>query len=136
MDGVNAVSQCPIAPGDNFTYVFNATQYGTSWYHSHYSLQYADGLLGPMTIHGPSSSEYDSSLDPILIADWGHRSAFEDWYKQFDDGLPMYPKMDSVLVNGVGMLLTWSMERPTDCIRQFRRTIFSKDLQRDVRKGL
>lgn len=39
MDGVNAVTQCPIAPGEQFTYVFNATQYGTSWYHSHYSLQ-------------------------------------------------------------------------------------------------
>jgi hypothetical protein len=40
MDGVNAITQCPIAPGDEFTYDFNLTQYGTSWYHSHYSLQY------------------------------------------------------------------------------------------------
>lgn len=39
MDGVNAITQCPIAPGEEFTYVFNATQYGSSWYHSHYSLQ-------------------------------------------------------------------------------------------------
>lgn len=39
MDGVNAVTQCPIPPGTEFTYEFNATQYGTSWYHSHYSLQ-------------------------------------------------------------------------------------------------
>ena len=39
MDGVNAVTQCPIAPGEEFTYVFNVTQYGTTWYHSHYSLQ-------------------------------------------------------------------------------------------------
>ena len=48
MDGVNGVTQCPIAPGDNFTYVWNATQYGSSWYHSHYSVQYADGAVGPM----------------------------------------------------------------------------------------
>lgn len=26
MDGVNAVTQCPIAPGESFTYAFNATQ--------------------------------------------------------------------------------------------------------------
>ena len=39
MDGVNAVTQCPIAPGDSFTYKFRAMQYGSSWYHSHYSLQ-------------------------------------------------------------------------------------------------
>ena len=38
-DGVNAVTQCPIAPGDSYTYKFKALQYGTSWYHSHYSLQ-------------------------------------------------------------------------------------------------
>jgi len=39
MDGVNAVTQCPIAPDDQMTYRFRAMQYGTSWYHSHYSLQ-------------------------------------------------------------------------------------------------
>ena len=39
MDGVNGITQCPIAPGQNFTYRFRAMQYGSSWYHSHYSLQ-------------------------------------------------------------------------------------------------
>jgi FtsP/CotA-like multicopper oxidase with cupredoxin domain len=29
-DGVTGVSQCPIAPGDTFTYTFLADQYGTS----------------------------------------------------------------------------------------------------------
>lgn len=55
MDGVNGITQCPIAPGDSFTYSFKAVQYGTSWYHSHYSVQYADGLQGPLVrriIHG------------------------------------------------------------------------------------
>lgn len=41
MDGVPAVTQCPIAPGASFTYTFKADLYGTSWYHSHYSAQYA-----------------------------------------------------------------------------------------------
>lgn len=48
MDGVNGVTQCPIAPGDSFTYTWNAIQYGSSWYHSHYSVQYADGAVGPI----------------------------------------------------------------------------------------
>ena len=69
MDGVNGVTQCPIAPGETFTYKFRAMQYGTSWYHSHYSLQYGDGLLGPLTIHGPSTSNYDEVKDPILMTD-------------------------------------------------------------------
>ena len=30
-DGVNAITQCAIAPGDSFTYKFRVTQYGTSW---------------------------------------------------------------------------------------------------------
>jgi FtsP/CotA-like multicopper oxidase with cupredoxin domain len=41
MDGVPGVEQCPIAPGDSFTYQFQADLYGTSWYHSHYSAQYS-----------------------------------------------------------------------------------------------
>lgn len=48
MDGVNGVTQCPIAPGDSFNYTFQAMQYGSSWYHSHYSVQYADGAIGPL----------------------------------------------------------------------------------------
>jgi FtsP/CotA-like multicopper oxidase with cupredoxin domain len=59
MDGVPAVSQCPIPPGGTFTYTFLADLYGTSWYHSHYSAQYAGGELGPMIIHGPDTVPYD-----------------------------------------------------------------------------
>ena len=31
MDGVNGITQCPIPPGQNFTYRWNTTQYGSSW---------------------------------------------------------------------------------------------------------
>lgn len=105
MDGVNGVTQCPIAPKHNFTYTFRATQYGTSWYHSHYSLQYADGLQGPITIHGPSSSAYDSGREPLLITDWNHRSAFQDWQRELVP-VPDIPKMNSVLINGRGVFVT------------------------------
>jgi Multicopper oxidase len=102
MDGVNGVTQCPIAPEDSFTYRFKATQYGTSWYHSHYSLQYGDGLLGPMTIYGPSSSQYDEALDPFLMTDWNHRSAFQDFYQELGVNGSAPPKMTSILLNGRG----------------------------------
>jgi FtsP/CotA-like multicopper oxidase with cupredoxin domain len=52
MDGVPAIDQCPIAPGNSFTYTFKADQYGSSWYHSHYSAQYVNGIVGPMVIYG------------------------------------------------------------------------------------
>lgn len=95
MDGVNGLTQCPIAPGDNLVYKWKATQYGSTWYHSHYSIQYADGLVGPLvcslfflhcnlessilpmltycqTIYGPSSGNYDEAADtPLLMTDWG-----------------------------------------------------------------
>ena len=45
--------QCPIAPGSTFTYSFVADLYGTSWYHSHYSAQYAGGLFGAMMYDWP-----------------------------------------------------------------------------------
>lgn len=109
MDGVPGITQCPIAPGSTFTYKFKATQYGTTWYHSHYSLQYADGMVGPMTIHGPTSAEFDSSIDPILMTDHNHRSAFEDYYMELE-GHP--PPMSSILLNGKGSVyLTLALRR-------------------------
>ena len=38
-DGVASITQCPLAPGESITYTWRATQYGTSWYHSHFALQ-------------------------------------------------------------------------------------------------
>ncbi|KAL8747014.1 MAG: hypothetical protein Q9190_001054 [Brigantiaea leucoxantha] len=104
MDGVNGVTQCPIAPGDHFTYRFKATQYGTSWYHSHYSLQYPDGLLGPMTIHGPSSANYDEPVKPFLMSDWNHKSAFFEWGAILRAPGPL--NMESNVFNGIGTFVS------------------------------
>lgn len=96
MDGVNGVTQCPIAPGDSFNYTFRAMQYGTSWYHSHFSVQYADGAAGPLTLHGPSSASWDDPQDTIVMTDWGHNSAFE---AQFPGQRLVN---ESILLNGIG----------------------------------
>jgi len=58
-DGVPGVTECPLAPGDTKVYRFKATQYGTTWYHSHYTVQYGDGVAGPMVINGPATANYD-----------------------------------------------------------------------------
>ncbi|KAH9236500.1 multicopper oxidase [Colletotrichum gloeosporioides 23] len=78
MDGVNGLTQCPIAPGSEFMYNWTAMQYGSSWYHSHYSVQYADGLQAPITIYGPTSYPYDIAIEPITITDWANNSAFQN----------------------------------------------------------
>ncbi|KAK4184062.1 putative laccase precursor [Podospora australis] len=101
-DGVNGITECPIAPGDTFTYRFRALQYGSAWYHSHYSLQYGDGLLGPITIYGPSTANFESNeaFRPLLLSDWNHRSVFEDWPLMMESGAA--PAMTNILINGTG----------------------------------
>ena len=42
MDGAAYVNQCPIPAHHDFTYVFQAEQSGTFWYHSHNALQRQD----------------------------------------------------------------------------------------------
>ncbi|KAF2402873.1 laccase-1 precursor, partial [Trichodelitschia bisporula] len=75
-DGVPSVSQCPIAPGDTLVYKFRADVFGSSWYHSHYSAQYAGGALGPIVIHGPKTQDYDVDLGPVMVSDWYHDDYF------------------------------------------------------------
>ncbi|KAK3315164.1 multicopper oxidase-domain-containing protein [Apodospora peruviana] len=75
-DGVPGVTQCPSKPGSSQTYEFKLTQYGTSWYHGHLSMQYSNGLYGPLVVHGPSSANWDVDLGPWLISDWYHDDVF------------------------------------------------------------
>ena len=82
------------------TYAFLADVYGTSWYHSHYSAQYAGGLSGPMIIHGPSQVEYDYDVGPILLSDWYHQP-YEEIVESVMASPPVAPPTsDSNLING------------------------------------
>lgn len=74
MDGLPSVQQCPIAPNATFTYRFRADRPGTTWYHSHYSAQYAGGLYGALIIYGPSHVSYDIDVGPIFVSDCRHLS--------------------------------------------------------------
>ncbi|KAF4341171.1 laccase-like multicopper oxidase [Fusarium beomiforme] len=119
MDGVNGITQCPIAPGESFNYVFKTTQYGTSWYHSHYSVQYADGLQGPLTIHGPQSAPYDATKRPLIMTDWSHESAFKVLFT--GSGL----SNQTILLNGTGNVSHYGYE-PTLPIPQNYELYFNK----------
>lgn len=68
-DGVNGLTECPLPPGQTRTYMWQATQYGTTWYHSHFSAQYGDGVLGPIVINGPTSAGYDFDMGPTTISE-------------------------------------------------------------------
>ncbi|RDW61330.1 hypothetical protein BP5796_11222 [Coleophoma crateriformis] len=95
MDGVPSVQQQV------------ALSHGTSdsWYHSHYSAQYAGGLLGPMIIHGPSNADYDIDLGPVFLTDYYHGEYFDilkSTTAPLQSGGNPAPLSDNNLINGKG----------------------------------
>ncbi|KAK3356546.1 laccase, partial [Lasiosphaeria hispida] len=76
-DGANGITECPIPPGATKVYTFRAEQYGSSWYHSHFSSQYANGVVGTIQIDGPASLPYDEDLGVFPITDWYYGAADE-----------------------------------------------------------
>lgn len=99
--GVPGVTQCPIAPGETFTYRFRATQYGSSWYHSHFSIQLAEGLFGPIVIHGPASADYDVDVGPVMVQEWDHVTAQTNWEEKQRVLALFQPKAANGLINGL-----------------------------------
>ena len=128
MDGAVGFTQCPIAPGENFTYRFRIPDdcAGTFWWHAHFRSQRGDGLFGGFVVHTPASvgeqvdsERYGYEQDVLLmIGDWFHRSAEEvlEWYTSLR-GFGNEPVPDSLLVNGRGRF-NCSMAvpaRPVEC---------------------
>ncbi|RMZ89598.1 hypothetical protein DV736_g3178, partial [Chaetothyriales sp. CBS 134916] len=88
---------------ETYTYRFYAEHYGTSWYHSHFTMQYSMGLQGPMIIHGPATADYDEDLGTVVLQDWAHESFFALWWydRVFLPPIPQLPPaLASSLING------------------------------------
>ncbi|XP_014238681.2 laccase-like [Trichogramma pretiosum] len=105
MDGVPFVTQCPIQPGETFQYIFNASQPGTYFWHSHIGTQRSDGLFGPLIILPyPSTnihrSMYDVDVHRMIINDWmvpDGATALIKTYHQIADVIPT-----TIIINGLG----------------------------------
>ncbi|KAK1757105.1 Cupredoxin [Echria macrotheca] len=109
-DGTGGVTECPIPPGSSKTYTFQATQYGTSWYHSHISSQSASGLQGAIQIEGPASYAYDIDLGVFPISDWYYNATDQILNRVFSAANPFVPGQpgtpppsDNVLFNGTNI---------------------------------
>ncbi|CAK4031162.1 multicopper oxidase [Lecanosticta acicola] len=96
-DGVPSITQCPTIPGDTTTYRWRATQYGSSWYHSHYSLQAWDGVFGGILINGPAAGNYDVDLGVLFLNDWDAQTASAKYSYAQTEGPPT---LDTGLING------------------------------------
>ncbi|ENH73807.1 Laccase-2 [Fusarium oxysporum f. sp. cubense race 1] len=99
-DGVVAITQCPVAPGFSVTYRWRATQYGTSWYHSHFGLQTYDGVYGGLIIRGPTSANYEEDVGTIMLSDWSHKTVNQLLHDVQREGPAL---MDNVLINGTNV---------------------------------
>ncbi|KAI2996955.1 CAZyme family AA1 [Aspergillus niger] len=97
MDGVPSITQCPIAPGQSYTYKWRAVEYGTGWYHSHFFVQAWDGVFGGIVINGPATANYDVDLGHLFLNDWYHKTADELVLEAATDGPPTPP---NGLING------------------------------------
>ncbi|EUC41696.1 multicopper oxidase [Bipolaris oryzae ATCC 44560] len=96
-DGVVSITQCPTAVGSSETYTWRATQYGSTWYHSHFALQAWQGILGGIIINGPATADYDEDLGMLFLNDWDHQTVDELYLSAQSSGPPT---LDNGLING------------------------------------
>ncbi|CAO2830687.1 unnamed protein product [Amaranthus hypochondriacus] len=104
-DGTEGVSQCPIVPGDTFTYKFVVDRAGTYLYHAHYGMQREEGLNGIIHVSVPNGQSEPFAYDfdeSLLLTDWYHKSA-----QEHATGLASIPfvwvnEPESLLIQGRG----------------------------------
>ncbi|XP_071149358.1 uncharacterized protein [Mytilus edulis] len=124
-DGVAFVTQCPILPGQNYTYKFNAKPFGTSFYHAHIGDQRTMGLYGSLIIIPTPGQKVvlPQEGDKVFVAiiqDWNHDDDENELYQKmllgdFDSSGKRFPetkdpsgaqysrfKCHSGLINGRG----------------------------------
>jgi FtsP/CotA-like multicopper oxidase with cupredoxin domain len=68
MDGVPAISQDAVLPGQAFTYEFTVRNTGTNMYHSHFNAQkqVPMGLLGALIVRDPKDPKVDLDYPMVL----------------------------------------------------------------------
>lgn len=90
MDGASFITQCPINPGQTFTYTFRVDESGTFWYHSSAGAQRGKGLYGALIV---LDREPPANLDKVdgdfvlQIQDWNHDYDAEQGYMLSKDGV-------------------------------------------------
>jgi len=101
MDGVPFGTQCPIAPGENFTYRFLADAPGTFWYHAHVENHFVRGFYGALLVRAAPPVESSNEL-VLMLSDWYHTPMDELMRRMMASKPHVTPMPDSLLVNGLG----------------------------------
>ncbi|CAM6117246.1 unnamed protein product [Calypogeia fissa] len=122
-DGTAYVSQCPINPGETYTYKFNVTRAGTYFYHGHYGMQRAAGFYGSLIVDpAPGTVEpfkYDGELS-ILLNDWWHTSMYNQELGLYSNPFRWVGEPQSLLIEGRGKyncsLVPTGVANSGDCV--------------------
>ncbi|MBA4782133.1 MAG: multicopper oxidase family protein [Rhizobiales bacterium] len=103
MDGVPNLTQAPIAPGETFTYEFDAVDAGTFWYHPHQRSfeQVGRGLYGALIIEEADPPRVDRELLWVLD-DWRltQEAEIDDSFGDFHDMSHAGRLGNTVTING------------------------------------
>lgn len=120
------LTQRPIQPDESYTYKWQATEYGSYFYHAHARGQIDDGCYGPIVIKPKAGIQKpfdkiapeeialleaaESKASPLILSDWRHTTSERTWQLQLASGIESAICMDSLLVNGKGAVDCWSRE--------------------------
>ncbi|CAN7067607.1 unnamed protein product [Brassica rapa subsp. trilocularis] len=101
-DGAAGVTQCPINPGETFTYNFIVDKAGTHFYHGHYGMQRSAGLYGMMIVRSPKETlQYDGEFN-LLLSDWWHQGSHAQELYLSSRPMRWIGEPQSLLINGRG----------------------------------
>ncbi|KAL5205527.1 hypothetical protein ABZP36_033736 [Zizania latifolia] len=105
-DGTAGVTQCPIQPGETFTYRFVVDRPGTYMYHAHYGMQRVAGLDGMLIVSVPEGVAepfvYDAE-HTVLLMDWWNKTVYDQAVGLASNPLKFVGEPQSLLINGKGM---------------------------------
>lgn len=99
MDGVPGITQKPVAPGETFTYEFEARPAGTRWYHTHFEehRQMDLGLVAPLIIEPTDPGPFPFDREHTLVLD--------DWATGAGPPLPATPEGTAGGRGGMGGMM-------------------------------
>lgn len=97
-DGVQGVTQDPIAAGGRYTYGFRLSHPGTYWYHSHFDTQRERALYGALIVEDPNEPlSYDQEW-VVILDDWldGITGTPQDVVEELSAGMDMSGDMEGM----------------------------------------
>ncbi|KAL0558684.1 hypothetical protein IC582_003264 [Cucumis melo] len=113
-DGTASISQCPINPGENFTYEFKVDKPGTYFYHGHFGMQRAAGLYGSLIVDLEEGKkepfQYDEEIN-LLLSDWWHTSIQEQEVGLKSNPMRWIGELQVILINGTGQFNCTSLDK-------------------------